>query len=101
MSDIDWKNPFRPEDFDNRPSTFDYYTGTPEQWMAAVANHRFKELIEQCPVVYGGFDGYTNGEPTEGVASGWVQWDTEKMNGENGEYDTHQARLIAIEKIKK
>lgn len=98
MSDIDWKSPFSPEDFASVLCEYEF--GTPHQDHTAqcssvdaaeAANRRFRELIEQCPVVYGQ------------KVQDWITCDPCWLmsDGSSETTDTHQARLICIEELKK
>lgn len=91
MSDIDWKNPFRFEDFQCIPSNIGLSRWITDKDAVAYANRRFRELIEQCPVVYGKkVQDWLTCDPC------WLMSD-----GSSETTDTHQARLICIEDLKK
>lgn len=89
MNNIDWKNPFKPKDFyqiDVRPHGDIYcnLTVTCEN-ASALANLRFRELVEQCPKM--------------NLVHEFGQWS--EQNYKFYLEPTHTARLICIERVKK
>lgn len=87
---FDWNAPFKPKDFEMKePLTgtrysFDLHGLNQGSEIAEMANERFRELIEKCPIVYSREDG-----PLKTI---WF---------EEAEYmGTTKARIIAMEKIK-
>jgi hypothetical protein len=84
MSDRDWNNLFKPEDFErfwNEARTAGYSNAHLAKLCAEIANAKLKEALEQAPVVTG----------TIHPEFGAVNFD------EHGARDaTHSAKLVAI-----
>lgn len=87
MSDIDWQNPFRPEDFYKiyEPAFTGECPNCSE--MSEIANRRFREMIETCPIVFAmGIDRHV-----------WVTGEGNPIT----ETSLEKARIICIEEIGK
>lgn len=82
IMDIDWKNPFRADDFKILTPGEEHRIRDPGI-AADFANQKFRKIIEACPVVYGNPQG-----DIWSMCPGPSKWE-----------DTHSARLIAIERI--
>lgn len=92
MRNIDWKNPFKPKDFRELSKAYDLFTA---KWAMALANKRFRELMEQCPVRYA----WTLPVPNQhGIVESL--WGQDPGTGVPG-CTFVSARLICIEEIKK
>lgn len=85
MTEIDWENPFKAEDFmlpDIRHQDSDMKITM--RYAEQKANARFRELLKEAETVYG----------RKGCNGNWFTFET-KTGG-----DTHSAKLIAIKRLK-
>ncbi len=91
MGEIDFQNPFRAEDFAH---AFSPKQRTKEEtWKpmaercAELASIRFREILEQCPKVFG----FLSDDNTRMKG---IEWDADEF------MHTHSARLICVEELK-